>query len=233
MKKAFLRVAASLTVMAVAFVSTPITGECSKIWGVPGLGVDRISFNSVYTAQEDKSIIAAANALYHDRTYHDLPAEGRAIAQNSVIEGVAGCRLEYNYATTPDAVAYVVDTGLFVENIATLKAEGKLPAYYEYRPLDKYPKAGKEELQKLIDSGIDLSPVFDALYALYGNDNHAYVVHYLTKGKDEGRICVYSPEEYKGCFGDAFYTPEKEAKVVEECIKSKQKYLEWVNSLPK
>lgn len=221
---------------------------CSRLWErKKGVGISKVSFSSVGTAQNDQSMIDMANALYQDKTKKDLPAEGRAIAMKNITEAIPECKLDANYATTPDAIAYVVDTGLYVDQIDQFKVEGKLPAYYEYRPLDKYPKTGQAQLQKLIDSGVDLSPVFDPewyythivpaweapadryrddfvkklvsgvqgcatfdvdaykeynpdLYAVYGNDNHAYVVHYLTKGKDEGRVCVYPKEMYKGCF---------------------------------
>lgn len=225
---------------------------CSTLWNKnQGVGIDRTSFSSYGTGMYDQGIISAANALYQDKTKKDLPEAGRKAALKDITEDINGAKIEYNYATTPDAIAYVVDTGLFVDQIDQFKAEGKLPAYYEYRPLDKHPKTGQAQLQKLIDSGVDLSPVFDPewyhthiaaawtapadmyrddfvkklvsgiqgcatfdvdaykeynpdLYAVYGNDNHAYVVHYLTKGKDEGRVCVYPKEMYKGCFGGEF-----------------------------
>lgn len=262
MKKVFYRAAAAMMVMVVAFATTPMTGECSKLWSrKPGVGISKVSFSSVQTAQNDQSMISGANWLYRDRKTKELTEEARAIGLKNIAEAVEDCNAEVNYATTPDAIAYVVDTGLYVDQIDQFKIEGKLPAYYEYRPLNKYPKTGKEELQKLIDSGVDLSPVFDKdwffyhicagslaseewyrdlfvkylvsgvqgcatfdvdaykeynpdLYAIYGNDNYAYAVHYLTKGKDEGRISVYPPEEYVGCFGGAFDTPEKAAETI-------------------
>lgn len=225
---------------------------CSTLWSrKKGVGIDKVSFSSVGTAQNDQSMINGANWLYRDRKTKELTEEARAIGLKNIAEAVEDCNAEVNYATTPDAIAYVVDAGLFVDQIDQFKAEGKLPAYYEYRPLDKYPKTGQAQLQKLIDSGADLSPVFDPewyhshivaawtapaemyrddfvkklvsgvqgcatfdvdaykeynpdLYAAYGNDNHAYVVHYLTKGKDEGRVCVYPKEMYKGCFYGRF-----------------------------
>lgn len=248
MKKGFLQFVAAVMVMTVAFVSMPITGECSTLWSrKEGVGMSKVSFSSVGTAMNDQNMISGANWLYRDKTTKELTDEARAIGMKNISRNIANCVPEANYATTPDAIAYVVDTGLFVDQIDQFKAEGKLPAYYEYRPLDKYPKTGQAQLQKLIDSGVDLSSVFDPewyhshiaaawtapadmyrddfvkqlvsgvqgcatfdvdaykeynpdLYAVYGNDNHAYVVHYLTKGKDEGRVCVYPKEMYKGCF---------------------------------
>lgn len=242
----------AIVLTAAMVIATPISVHCSELWNKnQGAGIDHTSFSSFGTGMYDQGIISAANALYQDKTKKDLPEAGRKAALKDITEDINGAKIEYNYATTPDAIAYVVDTGLFVDQIDQFKAEGKLPAYYEYRPLDKYPKTGQTQLQKLIDNGIDLSPVFDPewyhshiaaawtapaemyrddfvkklvsgvqgcatfdvdaykeynpdLYAVYGNDNHAYVVHYLTKGKNEGRVCVYPKERYKGCFGGGF-----------------------------
>lgn len=252
MKKVFYRAAAAMMVMVVAFATTPMTGECSKIWNrKEGVGMSSVSFSSVGTSMNDQTMIDYANSLYRDQKKKNLTDEGREICRKGIARFITHCVPETNYATTPDAIAYVVDTGLYVDQIDQFKAEGKLPAYYEYRPLSKYPKNGRAQLQKMIDSGVDLSPVFDPewfhthnasaitapsdvyrgyfmdylvsgvqgcatfdvdaykeynpdLYAVYGNDNHAYVVHYLTKGKDEGRVCVYPKEMYKGCFFGRF-----------------------------
>lgn len=244
--------AAAATLVLILAVNVSNTNDCSKLWSRnPDWGVSKVSFSSPGTSSNDDDMIELAEWLYRDQKNPTLSAEGREIGLKNITIAIANCSLSANYTTTPDAVAYVVDTGLFVDNIDTLKAEGKLPAYYQYRPLDKYPKNGQAELQKLIDSGVDLSPVFDPewyhthivpswtapveryqeafakslvsgvqgcatfdvdaykeynpdLYAIYGNDNHAYVVHYLTTGKNEGRICVYPQEEYKGCFAGRF-----------------------------
>lgn len=252
MKKGFLQFVAAVMVMTVAFVSMPITGECSTLWERnPDAGMSKVSFSSAGTSMNDQSMIEKANSLYLDQTKKNMTADGREVCRKGIARFITHCVPEANYATTPDAIAYVVDTGLYVDQIDQFKAEGKLPAYYEYRPLDKYPKTGQTQLQKLIDSGVDLSLVFDPewyhshivaawtapadmyrddfvkklvsgvqgcatfdvdaykeynpdLYAVYGNDNHAYVVHYLTKGKDEGRVCVYPKEMYKRCFNGDF-----------------------------
>lgn len=225
---------------------------CSTLWERnPDAGMSKVSFSSAGTGMNDQSMIEKANSLYLDQTKKNMTTDGREVCRKGIARFITHCVPEANYATTPDAIAYVVDTGLYVDQIDQFKVEGKLPSYYEYRPLSKYPKTGQAQLQKLIDSGVDLSPVFDPewyhshiaaawtapaemyrddfvkklvsgvqgcatfdvdaykeynpdLYAAYGNDNHAYVVHYLTKGKDEGRVCVYPKEMYKGCFNGNF-----------------------------
>lgn len=252
MKKVFFRAVAAMAVVVVVFASASVTGECSTLWERnPDAGMSKVSFSSAGTGMNDQSMIEKANSLYLDQTQKNMTTDGREVCRKGIARFITHCVPEANYATTPDAIAYVVDTGLYVDQIDQFKAEGKLAAYYEYRPLSKYPKNGRAQLQKLIDSGVDLSPVFDPewyhshiaaawtapaemyrddfvkklvsgvqgcatfdvdaykeynpdLYAAYGNDNHAYVVHYLTKGKDEGRVCVYPKEMYKGCFNGNF-----------------------------
>lgn len=247
--------AAAATLVLILAVNVSNTNDCTKLWNLKlGVGVNKYSFSSIGTGSNDKYMIQDAEWLYRDQKNPTLPAESKPLMLRDITKFIESCSLESNYGTTPDAVAYVVDTGLFVDNIDTLKAEGKLPAYYQYRPLDKYPKNGQAELQKLIDSGVDLSPVFDPewyhrcivrawtapaeryqeafvkslvsgiqgcatfdvdaykeynpdLYAIYGNDNHAYVVHYLTTGKNEGRICVYPQEEYQGYYDGVYGKP--------------------------
>jgi len=72
------------------------------------------------------------------------------------------CNLEAGYRITPRGVMSALDWGILNDKIPQLKADGIIPAYYQYAPIETNPKTGTFKLKKMWNEGYDFSSVFNA-----------------------------------------------------------------------